>query len=132
MLRSLRLVFASLSLLTLACGDTPTPAPQDLRPPADLTFLSACGHPGDKGNSLGVGQFCENLSDCADNTRAKLCTTLGDPDNFFCTFACKKDGPVDQCGESARCACSSGGCGCFPTRCDEPSDGGVSDGGAGG
>jgi hypothetical protein len=86
---------------------------------------SNCGHPGDKGNSVGVGQFCINVSDCTDNPKARLCTTFGDPENYFCTFRCDpKADPVDVCGENARCACNDKGtsCGCFPTRCDDPAD----------
>src|SRR5262249_16843905 len=67
-------------------------------------FRSDCGHPGDTGNSLGVGQFCVHESDCENKTKANLCTQLGDPDNYFCTFPCKAMGPADQCGENARCA----------------------------
>lgn len=84
---------------------------------------SNCGRPGDKGNSLGVGQFCVNISDCETNSKARLCTTFGDPENYFCTFRCSPDAdPPNVCGESARCACNDKGsaCGCFPTRCDGP------------
>lgn len=90
--------------------------------PPDMVFPyhSDCGHPGDTGNSLGVGQFCIHESDCENNTKANLCTQLGDPDNFFCTFPCSAKGPADQCGENAYCACDSQGrgCGCYPSRCD--------------
>jgi hypothetical protein len=91
----------------------------------DSGFQSNCGHPGDKGNSLGVGLFCESVSDCVANPQATLCTTLGSTDNFFCTFACQQAGPPDQCGENASCQCSTGGCGCFPDACGTPdTDGG--------
>lgn len=86
---------------------------------------SNCGFPGDKGNSVGVGQFCINLSDCLENSKARLCTTLGNPENYFCTFRCDpKTDPANVCGENARCACDDkgGSCGCFPTRCDGPPD----------
>lgn len=90
-------------------------------------FKSNCGWPGDKGNELGVGKFCLKLEDCGENPKAIMCTTLGDSENFFCTFRCTKGGPSDQCGSNARCACSDGGCGCMPSKClkDEPADGGV-------
>lgn len=87
------------------------------------TFKSNCGKPGDVGNSLGVGKFCEKLTDCSDNPKATLCAKLGDPDNYFCTFVCNGgDAGADECGENARCACDPGsmgrGCGCFPIACD--------------
>jgi hypothetical protein len=100
----------------------------------DANFKSSCGKPGDPGNSLGVGKFCQyTIADCGENSKAKLCTTL-DPtgtDNYFCTFRCNPATDLpDVCGDGARCACDSAGtaCGCFPTRCDGPSsDGGGAD-----
>lgn len=86
-------------------------------PPGPDPSKSFCGHPGDKGNSLGVGHFCVTSVDCQDNTRASLCATAGDPGAFFCTFVCHQDGPPDQCGEDAECTCQ-GACGCFPKACD--------------
>ncbi len=122
---------AFLSLAFLACGHGAADAPADMAAPgtpadmavtADLYFKSACGHPGDKGNSLGVGKFCQRLSECKDDTnpifKANLCTKIADPNNFFCTFGCKGDGGATQCGEMARCACDNGQCGCFPTACN--------------
>lgn len=107
---------------------TATPTEAGTQPVSDAGFdvKSSCGHPGDQGNSLGVGLFCVNISDCENNTKAKLCTTFGDPENFFCTFRCDKDAGDGVCGENARCACNASGtaCGCYPTRCDEPDDGG--------
>lgn len=83
---------------------------------------SICGHPGDKGNSLGVGKFCQQSSDCSDNTRATLCTTIADDTAFFCTFVCHADAGDEQCGENAECQCQGGsGCGCFPKACDTSS-----------
>jgi hypothetical protein len=68
-----------------------------------------------------VGQFCVRISDCSSNSKATLCTTFGDPENFFCTFRCKSTDPEGVCGENARCACDPKGsaCGCYPTRCDD-------------
>jgi len=94
----------------------------------DAGFKSDCGHPGDMGNALGVGMFCQSVADCVNNTQATLCTTLGSATNFFCTFACKAAGPANQCGENATCECSTGGCGCFPNSC--LGDGGAPDSGA--
>jgi hypothetical protein len=85
---------------------------------------SICGHPGDQGNSLGVGRFCQSSNDCANNTSATICAIVGDDHSFFCTFVCHQDGGADQCGENAECACQGGPCGCFPKACDDTSDGG--------
>jgi len=88
---------------------------------------SICGHPGDQGNSVGVGKFCQSSADCSDNTKATLCAIIGDDRSFFCTFVCHQDGPPDQCGEDAECACQ-GPCGCFPKKCDDrPADDGGTD-----
>ena len=100
--------------------------------------VSKCGKPGDKGNSLGVGMFCDSLKVCSPNPKAKLCTTIAADDEFFCTFACKQCGPPDQCGEDATCQCSNGGCGCFPNHCFDmgkpppPDDAGCGAAGSGG
>src|ERR1700689_2417542 len=51
---------------------------------------SACGQPCDKGNSLGVGQYCSGISDCSNTKQAHLCSSLGNSAGsaatFFCTF----------------------------------------------
>ncbi len=81
---------------------------------------SGCGHPGDKGNSLGVGSFCVTSSDCACNSGAPLCSTLGGPGTDFCTNLCTpSDGGGDSgCGENASCFCQGAGqCGCTPNTC---------------
>ena len=97
----------------------------------DMAFFSVCGHPGDTGNSHGVGKFCMKLSDCAPPagdmagiTWAGLCSTLGSDNAFFCTTPCTapaNDMGDSFCGENAFCQCGSGssqsGCGCYPTSC---------------
>ncbi len=90
---------------------------------------SRCGHPGDQGNSLGVGHFCQSSVDCENNTKATICAIIGDDKSFFCTFVCHEDGGPDQCGENAECACQ-GACGCFPKACDDRTDDGGTDAGA--
>lgn len=107
-------------LLLTACGGDGNPAAAvDMRTPIDFTFVSVCGHPGDVGNSLGVGKFCQKITDCSSNTKATLCTTLGSDVSFFCTLPCAPgDAGAMTCGENARCACEGGQCGCFPTSCD--------------
>jgi len=115
-----------------ACGGGSNPTgpadmtalPPDMMCKPDPAFKSECGLPCDKGNSKGVGKFCKVLSDCFDNNEAALCTQL-DPSGssqYFCTMKCKVDA---DCGENARCACQGNQCGCFPTACDGPVDGGV-------
>lgn len=80
-------------------------------------FESTCGEPGDTGNSIGVGKFCDTISDCSGNGEATLCSSLGDQSTHFCTKICNSDaGPAD-CGEGATCVCASAGCGCTPMEC---------------
>jgi hypothetical protein len=81
----------------------------------------ACGQPCDPGNSIGVGYFCNTISDCEVTPQAHLCATLGNPDEHFCTFICDP-GPDggdagDPCGENATCECQGGQCGCTPNYC---------------
>ena len=88
----------------------------------DLSINSICGHPGDVGNSVGVGKFCTVESDCSGNTLATICTQL-DPTSgaYFCTVPCTAGDGGTNCGENAHCACGSGGsqsgCGCYPDSC---------------
>jgi hypothetical protein len=97
---------------------------------ADATedVYSLCGHPGDMGNSLGVGKFCDHVTDCTDTPSAHLCSTLGDSTRHFCLMTCTPADaggdaadaappPANQCGENATCECGSGGCGCTPNTC---------------
>lgn len=98
----------------------------------DMALLSACGHPGDTGNSIGVGKFCKSIADCSGpGLKTNICSALGNgstpspSDTYFCTvYPCHPvDGGVDtaECGENADCVCggSSGGsgCACTPTSC---------------
>lgn len=84
-------------------------------------FASNCGHPGDLGNELGVGKFCQTLTDCGDNMNATLCSSLGDDTTHFCTMLCSppgSDAGATACGTGAECTCdNSGSCGCVPTAC---------------
>ncbi len=99
----------------------------------DMALLSRCGHPGDTGNSLGVGQFCTNQGpDCTANSKAKLCSALVNgqtpsaSDSYFCSFTCQMSDPPGTCGENAACLCnSSGSCACIPQRCIPAGDGGA-------
>lgn len=127
----MRTLLLAIALVAAGCGGNGGTADGGV---ADLSastgkdmvgFTSQCGHPGDQGNSLGVGKFCSHVSDCTGNTKASLCAQLGDPNEFFCTFACTSNGPANQCGENAICACDSmgRGCGCFPLACAGPPQG---------
>ena len=79
---------------------------------------SACGHPGDQGNEIGVGKYCGNgVSDCTGTANAKVCSVLGDPTTHFCTRTCVVDAGADQCGTGATCSCDNQGCGCVPNTC---------------
>lgn len=95
-----------------------------LAPMADLELLSNCGRPGDKGNSLGVGSFCHSFTDCAANSKAKLCASItngimpSSKDIYFCTMTCDPMlGDAQQCAEDSYCLCGSGACGCVPNKC---------------
>ncbi|HEX8952665.1 MAG TPA: hypothetical protein VF945_12505 [Polyangia bacterium] len=98
----------------------------------DMALLSRCGHPGDVGNSLGVGKFCTNQGpDCSGNSMAKSCSALlngqtpSPTDSYFCSFLCATTDPPGVCGENAACLCSSPtSCACIPTSCIPP-DGGA-------
>jgi hypothetical protein len=71
-----------------------------------------CGQPGDVGNNLGVGKYCNGFGDCTG--MASLCANLGDPKLHFCTMTCSMGG---NCGTGATCQCQGGQCGCFPDSC---------------
>lgn len=117
----MRSVALSLALFAVACGGSGATSP-DLSHVKDMAVTSICGHPGDTGNSLGVGKYCVSpVTDCANNGKATLCTTIGSSNTFFCTFPCTPSDMGNECGEDASCQCGSGGsqsgCGCFPDRC---------------
>jgi hypothetical protein len=107
----------------------------------DAAVLSSCGHPGDVGNSKGVGKFCMMTADCKSGSAStNLCSALGNgstpqpDDTYFCTiYPCHPipdggtDGGVDagtptDCGENATCICASAvggsGCACTPNSCN--------------
>lgn len=110
-----------------ACSTPSDGAKKDAGSSTDAggTF-SACGVPGQVGNEIGVGQYCELITDCSGQT---LCSSLvNDPDNepqrntFVCVLPCDPcTDPVGFCGSGASCVCQEalGGCGCFPTACSD-------------
>ena len=77
------------------------------------------------GNEMGVGAFCEQLSDCEGTPAAHLCSDFGDPTTHFCTHTCTNAGSgsgsgsgSNQCGANATCECNaSNQCGCTPNSC---------------
>jgi hypothetical protein len=118
-------------LAVAGCGnDSIPPADMAAAGPDMTVVLSGCGHPGDKGNSKGVGKFCVQNGDCTTaGLSTNICSALGNgakpsaSDTYFCTiYPCHPDGGVaNECGDNATCACggSSGGsgCACTPNTC---------------
>lgn len=94
--------------------------------------FSKCGKSGDTGNAFGVGKYCTNFHDCADNTQAHICSVIGDLQTHFCTMTCTPPDaggdadpdasgqPTMDCGANATCECGGGGCGCTPNACLGP------------
>jgi hypothetical protein len=114
------------ALLVGGCGAGAPSATPDAAAP-DLFSPSLCGRPGDVGNGIGVGRYCEAFSDCAGNGKATYCVRVVDPQRFFCSLPCEGDGGAGACGDGASCQCSQLGCGCTPDRCVAPPDGGARD-----
>src|SRR6185312_8149036 len=99
------------ALMFVGCGGSNPGTAPDMAVGKDMAMFSVCGHPGDKGNNLGVGKYCVSpVTDClppsgvdmaGQPSWATLCSTLGG-DNAFC-----------QCGSGS----SQSGCGCYPNSC---------------
>ncbi len=133
-------LFLGLSFLGCSNGngtlsDAATPPDMSASSTGDMTLYSVCGHPGDKGNSLGVGQFC-NFSDPSAPScppTASLCSALGnsDPSNpptYFCLKFCSGSPDAgSECGENASCVKQGAYLTCVPDVC---LGGGASDGGS--
>lgn len=96
--------------------DLSSSKPHDLAAPP----TSCCGVPGNPGNELGVGKYCDTLADCA-GLKANLCATVGNPNAHFCTRACTPGQP--DCGSGATCQCVGMQCGCIPGECLMPPPG---------
>lgn len=124
-MRTTKLSLSFALLLAVAgCGDD-TAAGVDMAPDLsvslkDMALPSQCGHPGDTGNSKGVGLYC-TLADDNCKPPASLCSALGNgstpssSDTYFCTMVCAP-GATD-CGAGASCACQSSQCACVPNSC---------------
>jgi hypothetical protein len=132
--------FFGIALLVLAAGcgsdsnsgDGGAPDLSAVPSGPDMALLSRCGHPGDVGNSLGVGKFCTNQGpDCGGNGMATSCSALfngqtpAPTDAYFCSFQCLATSPPGFCGENAECLCNTLGCACIPTSCVPKGDGGA-------
>ena len=105
-------------ILTIVCACGPETG--EPPPPTDMEASPLCGiEPGDPGNSVGVGKYCDGFADCAGQP-ANICATAGDPEAHFCTTVCDPARPVlEQCGDlGALCKCSGARCGCTPGSCD--------------
>lgn len=109
---------ALVAVLVIGCGgdDDGGGGSVDAMSQADA-FETICGEPGDTGNSMGVGKFCSEISDCSGQA-ANICAILGNPLAHFCTKICDPEMPVaDTCGEDTTCECSGSSCGCTPASC---------------
>jgi len=99
-----------------ACGGGDSPSSPDGPAPDTEPFESDCGFPGDEGNELGIGLFCDSQAICAE-AGLPFCSTLGDPNTHFCTKTCTM-GSTDQCGTATECTCNANNqCGCTPSIC---------------
>ncbi len=118
----MRVCLLLVALVAVGCGGGSSSS--DLSMPADLAMssgadmYSVCGHPGDTGNSKGVGKYCLDITMCPSGT---VCSTLMQPPQgttYFCTIPCNITDTTNVCGENATCTCLSGSaCGCVPDTC---------------
>jgi hypothetical protein len=103
-----------------------TPSGRDLAAngPRDLraTPTSCCGVPGNPGNELGVGKFCQDSLDCT-SLQANLCAATFAPNLTFCTKPCMMGGGNAQCGSGGVCQCAQNQCACVPAECVTPPPG---------
>jgi hypothetical protein len=111
--------------MQVTSGDMKMPSGADMAGP-----LSQCGHPGDVGNSKGVGKFCMGFTECA-GLPASICSALGNGsppssnDTYFCTIiSCYMASPPVDCGPAATCVVDPSGRGsaCTPNSCLGPTD----------
>jgi len=98
--------------------DLAAPVVRDMHP----TPTSCCGVPGNPGNELGVGKFCQATLDCT-SQQANICATTFAPNLTFCTKACTMGGGNAQCGSGGICQCAQNQCACVPAECVTPPPG---------
>jgi hypothetical protein len=85
------------------------------------TPTSCCSTPGNPGNELGVGKYCQDSLDCTGGVN--LCASTIAPNLLFCTKACTMNGGNAQCGSGAQCQCAGTQCACVPGECLMPPPG---------
>jgi hypothetical protein len=98
---------------------------RDMAVPRDLHSIptSCCGIPGNPGNELGVGKFCQTSMDCS-GLKASICASTFAPNLTFCTLPCTMGGGNAQCGSGATCQCGGANqCACVPGECLMPPPG---------
>jgi hypothetical protein len=118
----MRLLGVLMIMTLVGCGNSG--GSPDMAESGDMALLSRCGHPGDPGNSIGVGKFCRTGNDCTGpGLKTNVCSALGNggtpmpSDTYFCTiYPCHPDAGTNECGDNAACVCQ-GPCACAPTGC---------------
>src|SRR5437868_5162693 len=120
----MRLACLFVAVTFFGCGSNSTMTSTDMTASVtvDMQVVSACGHPGDTGNSKHIGQYCVMpFGDCPGNLTCSSIENGTLPPNqqtFFCTVACTTAGPDPACGENTLCVCGKPGlCGCTPAVC---------------
>jgi hypothetical protein len=114
------------ALVAVGCGGgTMTPASDlAMSTSGDMSVYSLCGHPGDVGNSKGIGKYCMDSTMCGGGQMASVCSTvmpIPQGPIYFCTYPCNPNATTPQCAENATCTCLSASnpnlCGCVPDTC---------------
>ncbi len=124
----MRVCLLVVALVAGGCGGggTPKTSPDlamSMPSSGDLAIYSLCGHPGDNGNSKGVGEYCMDSTMCNHGMAAVCSTLMPIPQGpvYFCTFTCDPTANPSPCAESATCTCLSANnpnlCGCVPDVC---------------
>ena len=96
-------------------GQTGETSPEQTTDPTiPASTDEACVPVGTKGNSIGVGAYCQKAADCTN--AGAFCTAGQAPKGAeFCTAFCAVD---SDCGEGAKCyAGDPRGKGCVPIAC---------------
>ena len=118
----------AVAFVAIGCGSSgsTTPTAPDLSASmtgGDMAVYSLCGHPGDTGNSIGVGHYCMDSMDCK-GLGAPICSTVMPIQQgpiYFCTIQCDPNATTSTCGSGASCTCLDPNnpqlCGCVPDTC---------------